>query len=219
MFTSKTTIILTVALVPLVQSRAAFRSNIDESCVSHFANLYPTPQESRFVLPWHIGQSFKLTQGNCTFESHSLSNKQYMSFDFKMPVGTPILAVDDGRVFVVVDKFRDNIDRGFDQANIIGVEHSGGILTWYTHLTFEGSLVQVDDQVSRGEQIGYSGNTGDSSYPHLHFFAQQIIDVCHNAEAKTADLALCPQVPISFSNADPSDAVLKEWVTYTALPY
>jgi len=52
------------------------------------------------------------------------------------------------------------------------------------HLTFEGSLVQVDDQVSRGEAIGYSGNTGDSSCPHLHFFAQQLIEACHDAEAR-----------------------------------
>ena len=104
-----------------------------------------------------------------------------MSFDFKMPIGTPILAADDGRVFIVVEQFKDNIDRGFNEANYVGVEHDGGILTWYMHLTFEGSLVQVDDQVSRGETIAYSGNTGDSSYPHLHFFAQQIIEECHNA--------------------------------------
>ena len=219
LFASKTTIVFAVVLMPLVQSCSVFRSNIDESCVSQFARQYPVPQESRLVLPWKMGQSFKLTQGNCTFESHSLASKQHMSFDFKMPMGTPIHAADDGRVFVVVEQFKDNTDSGFDEANVIGIEHSGGLLTWYMHLRFEGSLVQVDDQVSRGEQIGFSGNTGDSAYPHLHFFAQQIIDVCHNAEAKTANLALCPQVPISFSNAGPSDAVLREWVTYTALPY
>ena len=218
-FANKTVIALGIASMSLVQSCAVFRSNIDETCVNHFANQYSAPQESRFVLPWQIDQSFKLTQGNCTFESHSLSNKQHMSFDFKMPIGTPILAADDGRVFIVVEQFKDNIDRGFSEANLIGVEHDGGILTWYTHLMFEGSLVEVDDQVSRGDVIGYSGNTGDSSYPHLHFFAQQLVEDCHDAEARTANLALCPQVPISFSNASPSGAVLKEWVTYTALPY
>ena len=136
-----------------------------------------------------------------------------------MPIGTPILAADDGRVFIVVEQFKDNIDSGPGEANYIGVEHNGGLLTWYMHLTFDGASVDVDDQVSRGEEIGYSGNTGDSSYPHLHFFAQQIIEQCHDAGAKTADLALCPQVPISFSNASPGDTVLKEWVTYKALPY
>jgi murein DD-endopeptidase MepM/ murein hydrolase activator NlpD len=142
-----------------------------------------------------------------------------MAFDFKMPVGTPILAADEGRIFVVVKQFKDNVDKGFDEANFIGFEHDGGMLTFYMHLMFEGSMVQVDDHVSRGQLIAYSGNTGMSSYPHLHFFAKQVVDICYNAEAKTADLALCPQVPVSFSNASPDDVVLKEWETYTALPY
>jgi len=63
-----------------------------------------------------------------------------------------------------------------------------------------------------------SGNTGESSYPHLHFFAQQLVDDCHDAQTKTANFALCPQIPVSFSNVSPSSAVLKEWVRYTALP-
>jgi murein DD-endopeptidase MepM/ murein hydrolase activator NlpD len=142
-----------------------------------------------------------------------------MSYDFKMPMGTPILAVDDGRVFFVVEQFRDDIDQGFDEANLIGIEHSGGVLTWYMHLMFNGSLVQVDGQVVQGEVIGYSGNTGDSAYPHLHFSAQQIIDACHDAQTRTAKLELCPQLPISFSNVNPADAVLKEWTRYTALSY
>ncbi len=160
-----------------------------------------------------------LTQGNCTFESHNLSDNQHMSFDFKMPIGTPILAADEGRVFVVIEQFKDNIDKGFAEANLIGIEHDAGMLTLYAHLRFEGSLVQVDDEVSRGDVIGFSGNTGDSAYPHLHFFAQQLVDDCHDAQARTAKLERCPQVAIAFSNVSPGDAVLKEWVTYTALPY
>jgi murein DD-endopeptidase MepM/ murein hydrolase activator NlpD len=61
--------------------------------------------------------------------------------------------------------------------------------------------------ISRGERIGYSGNTGDSSYPHLHFFAQQVVEECHDAEARTADLSLCPHVPVSFSSASPGDII------------
>ena len=209
-----------VAVVTLVlQSCAIIRTHLDGSCVSQFAKQYPDPQESRFVLPWNIGESYKLTQGNCTLESHNLLANQPMSFDFRMPIGTPVLAADDGRVFVVVEKFKDGVDKGFSEANVIGIEHAGGILSWYAHLTFEGSVVRVDEQVSRGDLIGYSGNTGDTAYPHLHFFAQQLIDDCHDAEKRTANLELCPQVPISFSNVSPNDVVLKEWVTYTALPY
>jgi len=208
-----------IFVVPVLffQSCATFRSNIDMSCVHKFATEYPDPQESRFILPWRAGESFKLTQGNCTFESHSLSEKQHMSFDFRMPIGTPIVAVDDGRVIIVIKHFKDGIDDGFDEANLVGIEHDGGLLSWYMHLTFDGSLVQVDDQVSKGDIIAYSGNTGRSAYPHLHFFVQQLTEECHDAESRTADLGLCPQVPVSFLNVSPSQAVLDEWVTYTAM--
>ena len=158
-----------------------------------------------------------LTQGNCTFESHTLTANQHMSFDFKMPIGTPIIAAADGRIIIVIEQFKDGIDQGFSEANLIGIEHSSGTLTWYMHLMFDGSQVQVDDQILQGQVIGYSGNTGDSAYPHLHFFAQQLIDECHDPETRTAKLELCPQIPIAFSNVSPADTVLKEWETYTAL--
>ena len=206
----------TAVLMLMVQSCSVLRTNIDESCVGQFSNSYPAPMDSRFILPWRTGESYTLTQGNCTFESHSLAEKQHMSFDFKMPIGTPIVAVDDGRVVVVVEKFRDGIDSGFDEANLVGIEHEGGFLSWYMHLTLEGSLVQVDDQVSKGDVIAYSGDTGRSAYPHLHFFVQQLTEDCHDAKSRTADLTLCPQIPVSFSNVNPRHVVLDEWVKYSA---
>lgn len=92
-----------------------------------------------------------------------------MSFGFKMPIRTPILAADDGHVFVVVEQFRDNIDNGFNEANLVGGEHADGILTWYGRLMFEGSLVQIDDPVLRGEVFGFCGITGASSYDTYTF--------------------------------------------------
>ncbi len=202
----------------LLQSCATFRSDIDAACVERFANQYPAPGDSRFILPWQVGEHYTLTQGNCTFESHSLAEKQHMSFDFKMPTGTPVIAADEGRVAAVIEQFRDGIDHGFDEANLIAIEHEGGFLSWYTHLSFEGSLVQVDDQVLQGQVIAYSGNTGNSAYPHLHFFVQQLTEECHDAESRTSRLELCPHVPVSFSNVSPGHTVLKEFVTYSALP-
>ena len=60
---------------------------------------------------------------------------------------------------------------------------------------------------------------GNSAYPHLHLYAQQITEECHDAENKTAKLELCPVIPISFKNASPNNTVLKEFETYMALPY
>lgn len=142
-----------------------------------------------------------------------------MAFDFKMPVGTPIHAADDGRVVLVVERFKDNVDSAFNQANHIAIKHDSGFLSHYAHLTFAGAAVHVDDVVSRGDLIGYSGNTGQSDYPHLHFFVQRLVDDCFNPQTRKSNLVVCPQVPIAFFNADPVGSVLREGVIYTAMPY
>lgn len=218
-YKSKIHVLVVIALLLLMQSCTAFRTHIDQACASRFVNEYSSPQESHFVLPWRVGESYTLTQGNCTLETHNLVGKQHMAFDFKMPIGTPIVAISDGRIAMVVDSFKDNIDSDFSQANFIGIEHEGGILSWYGHLKFKGAIVQVDDNVSQGDVIGYSGNTGDSAYPHLHFYAQQLTDECYNSEDHSVKLEQCPQLPVSFKNASPSEAVLTEFVSYTALAY
>ena len=211
-------IVCLITLIPL-SSCATFRTNLDQACVEQFASSYPAPESSRFILPWKVGESYTLTQGNCTLESHNKVDKQHMAFDFKMPIGTAVHAVEDGRIALVITDYKDTLDNGFLEANHIGIEHEGGIITWYMHLKHDGSVVKVDDEVSRGDVIGYSGNTGSSAYPHLHFYAQQLTEECHNAETKTANLALCPTIPISFLNVSPSKTVLEEFVSYTALPY
>ena len=217
--TKANSLVIVLFSLLVVQSCATIRTHIDENCVAVFASEYPLPQDSRFILPWQVGESYQLTQGNCTSESHSVSAKQHMAFDFKMPIGTTLVAVDAGRVFAVVEQFKDGTDDRADETNFIGIEHKGGFLSWYAHLTLNGALVKVGDQVSQGDVIGSSGDTGNSAYPHLHFYVQQLNSECHDAETKTADFALCPQVPVSFSNASPGHAVLEEWVSYTALPY
>ncbi|MGI9294973.1 MAG: M23 family metallopeptidase [Pseudomonadales bacterium] len=142
-----------------------------------------------------------------------------MAFDFKMPIGTPIYAADKGRIAIVVERFKDNVDSAFKQANYIVIKHEDGFLSHYAHLTFKGSEVHVGDVVSRGDLIGYSGNTGQSDYPHLHFFVQRLVEGCFESETRSSNLVVCPQVPIAFSNSDPSGAILREGVTYTAMPY
>ncbi len=47
------------------------------------------------------------------------------------------------------------------------LQHIDGTQTWYMHL--DAYAVKLGDSVKQGQIIGFSGNTGDSSAPHLHF--------------------------------------------------
>lgn len=79
--------------------------------------------------------------------------------DFAAPTGTPVYAVEAGTV-THVGWFGTG-----GQAVIIN--HGNGMVTWYLHLS--AYSVKQGQQVSRGENVGYVGTTGNSTGPHLHF--------------------------------------------------
>ncbi len=85
---------------------------------------------------------------------------EHSGTDFGIPVGTPIYAAEAGYVAkaAVGTKW---------YGNYIQIIHSNNLSTLYAHMS---SLsVGADQYVSKGQIIGYSGNTGFSSGPHLHF--------------------------------------------------
>lgn len=84
----------------------------------------------------------------------------HRSLDISLPVGTPIHAVERGKV--IGHRSYDGGDSGI----WIGITHPSGLSTRYLHL--ERTYVKLGDTVRRGQQIGLSGNTGHSSGPHLH---------------------------------------------------
>jgi murein DD-endopeptidase MepM/ murein hydrolase activator NlpD len=85
--------------------------------------------------------------------------------DFRAPEGTEILASADGVV-----RGTGNTDLVCPNASYgkwILIDHNNGLSTLYAHL----SLIKVytGQKVERGQLIGYSGDTGASTGPHLHF--------------------------------------------------
>ncbi|MFP4418121.1 MAG: M23 family metallopeptidase [Chitinispirillaceae bacterium] len=72
---------------------------------------------------------------------------------------TPVFAPADGLV--------DFVGRKHDFGNVVMMDHYGGIETVYAHL--RQSAVAEGQFVKRGEPIGYVGNTGRSTGPHLHY--------------------------------------------------
>jgi len=95
------------------------------------------------------------------------------AFDFLLPIGTEVLAAGDGTVVSVkVDSKEGGLDekyQGNKYLNFITIEHKNKELSQYAHLKFKGSCVKKGQKVEAGEVIGYSGSTGFTSAPHLHF--------------------------------------------------
>lgn len=58
------------------------------------------------------------------------------------------------------------------RANKIRILHDDGTIAIYAHLSLETVQVYEGLKISAGELIGYSGNTGYSTGPHLHFSIQ-----------------------------------------------
>lgn len=81
--------------------------------------------------------------------------------DFSAEIGTPIYATADG----VVEFARQDYNGGY--GNLIKIDHSFGFKTYYAHLS--DLLVKRGDFVKKGQIIAYSGNTGMSTGPHLHY--------------------------------------------------
>lgn len=80
--------------------------------------------------------------------------------DIACPVGTPIYAAADGVVIHINDQ-------AASYGNHIMIAHGNDIYTLYAHNSQ--LLVSVGDTVKQGQQIAVSGNTGNTTGPHLHF--------------------------------------------------
>lgn len=81
--------------------------------------------------------------------------------DFAMPVGTKILAAADGKVIATGNNGR------YAYGRWMAIDHGNGIVTMYGHLS--AYTKSRGDTVRSGDTIAKSGNTGNSTGPHLHF--------------------------------------------------
>ncbi|MDH5608800.1 MAG: M23 family metallopeptidase [Cyclobacteriaceae bacterium] len=80
--------------------------------------------------------------------------------DFSIEIGSPVYATGDGSVKLV-----HNSISGYGRQ--IEIDHGFGYVTKYAHLNKQ--LVTKGQRVKRGDLIGYSGNSGKSTAPHLHY--------------------------------------------------
>jgi murein DD-endopeptidase MepM/ murein hydrolase activator NlpD len=97
--------------------------------------------------------------------------------DISMPEGTPILAARDG---IVIHTAADHRVGGMDEslrskANVVRIVHADGTIGNYAHLSYAGVVVRPGDFVRAGTLLGYSGTTGFSGGPHLHFGVTRVV--------------------------------------------
>ena len=85
--------------------------------------------------------------------------KMHSGIDIAAPRGTPVLATGAGTVVL------SEYNSGY--GNFIEIDHGGGIVSRYAHNSRR--MVEVGDEVLRGDLIATVGSTGQSTGPHLHY--------------------------------------------------
>ncbi|RLD43847.1 MAG: M23 family peptidase [Bacteroidetes bacterium] len=86
--------------------------------------------------------------------------RMHEGIDFTAPIGTPIYATGNG----TVERLKSRMS-GYGK--VVKIDHGYGYETLYAHMSK--IIVRPGQKVKRGEIIGYVGNTGRSTGPHLHY--------------------------------------------------
>ncbi|MGI9526054.1 MAG: peptidoglycan DD-metalloendopeptidase family protein [Weeksellaceae bacterium] len=85
--------------------------------------------------------------------------KMHWGLDFAAPTGTPIYATANGKVKLA--------GSAGGYGNVVVIDHGYGYETYYAHMSK--IKAKANQQVKRGDIIGFVGSTGLSSGPHLHY--------------------------------------------------
>ena len=112
---------------------------------------FKVPREAPVTSPFGTGRMF-----------NGVVASRHLGVDYKGGVGAPVFAANRG-VVALVDTF-------FLAGRLIYLDHGGGVVTGYFHLTKP--MVAKGDTVERGQQIGTVGATGRVTGPHLHWSAR-----------------------------------------------
>lgn len=155
-----------VVLSPKVASKPM---NYASMLTSALGDPKGTAHAYKYPLPW-VGGPFRLTQGPGGRYSHYGPKGRY-AMDIAMPVGTPIIAARAGTVVKVENS---QSGRGSNPSgNFVRILHDDGTMGVYLHLMQGSVVVQEGQRVSVGSSLARSGNTGNSTGPHLHFVVQR----------------------------------------------
>ena len=116
-----------------------------------------------------------LSQGNNAITHRGRSAYAY---DLAAPIGTPIYAMRGGRVVGLQDKYPDTGGgrSRYSKFNYVWIEHDAGYRSAYLHMQqnfLDAVPLRKGTYVEAGQLIGFSGNSGFSTGPHLHIEVQR----------------------------------------------
>lgn len=138
--------------------------------------------------------------GNTAFAlAGAYAGKGHNGIDFAISNGTPLKAALAGTVIGTGNT--DSVRGCYSFGKWVMIKHSNGLNTMYAHLS--DIRVSEGQTVATGQLIGYSGETGYATGPHLHFgvyvsSATQIVTLGSATKSKTAcSNAVMPIVPLS----------------------
>ena len=131
-------------------------------------NIVPRPKKGLLRMPFEIAAPLTQRFGETAFaRANALRYGRpfHDGADFGMPSGTRLVSSADG--IVIGTGNTDIVSRCQSWGKWIAIKHNFGLTTLYAHLSLV--KVRLGQKVTAGELIGYSGNTGFSTGPHLHF--------------------------------------------------
>jgi murein DD-endopeptidase MepM/ murein hydrolase activator NlpD len=85
----------------------------------------------------------------------------HMAIDYAAPAGTPVVAIGAGRVEFI------GWQNGY--GNVVDIRHLGNYTSRYAHFSRFAANLRRGQSVNAGDIIGYVGQTGHATGPHLHF--------------------------------------------------
>jgi hypothetical protein len=171
----------------------------------------PDPADTAYYLPWACNQTETVTQGNhgdiCGSYGGDHTGAQAYAWDFGLPRHSGLKATRGGTITLVANvtgpggACYDGCPQAFgssdfwaccngciNTSNHVNIDHGDGAVSTYWHMDVV--TVSLGQHVNRGDLIGYSGTSGCSSGPHLHF---QTMGHCPSS--------YCASIPISFAEA------------------
>jgi murein DD-endopeptidase MepM/ murein hydrolase activator NlpD len=117
----------------------------------------------RFFLRSPLKFEPRITSGFSASRMHPIlhTTRAHRGVDYAAPTGAPVVAVASGTV----------VSATYDSSNgrMVRIRHASGYESYYLHLSGFGTGIRAGARVDQGQTVGFVGQTGLATGPHLHY--------------------------------------------------